>query len=116
MSMNASFILAEDRLDLTFQGDLDLTLSDSVCRLLANIPAGLLTCIIDLTRIERVFDSGIALLWMIGERLDRIGARMLVLSDHPLILQQLPRIMANVLMIIPLDIDNVTDHRKSRRV
>jgi ABC-type transporter Mla MlaB component len=69
MPMSTSFIPSEDRLDLSFHGDLDLTMSEEVCRVFASIPVSLRTCIMDLTGLDRVFDSGLALLWMLNERL-----------------------------------------------
>jgi ABC-type transporter Mla MlaB component len=103
MPLITSFIPSEDRLDLSFDGDLDLTITEDVCQVSALIPATLRTCIMDLTRLERVFDSGIALLWMLNERLQHIGATVVVLSDHPEILRRIPRIMSNVLSVVPKD-------------
>ncbi len=106
MPMSTAFIPAEDRLDLSFHGDLDLTLSEDVCQVFASIPTSLQTCIMDLTGLERVFDSGIALLWMLNERLQQIGATVVVLSDHPEIQQRIPRVMSNVLSVTPQDSPN----------
>lgn len=103
MSMSTSFIASEDRLDLSFHGDLDLTISEDVCQVFANIPVSLRTCIMDLTGLDRVFDSGLALLWMLNERLKRIGATVVVLSDHPDILRRIPLIMSNALNVVPKD-------------
>ena len=105
MPMITSFIASEDRLDLSFHGNLDLTMTEEVCQLFASIPSTLRTCIMDLTGLERVFDSGMALLWLLNERLKRIGATVVVLSDHPEILQRIPRIMSNALSVVPQDSD-----------
>ena len=72
MSLETSFIHAEDRLDLTLHGRLDLTLALEIADLLRALPAGLRTCILDLTLVDRVFDSGLALLWMLDARLHRL--------------------------------------------
>ncbi len=104
MPLTVSFIPNEDRLDLAFEGDLDLTLSNPMCRIFAELPANLQTCILDLTRLERVFDSGLALLWMLNERLQQIGARVVVLSDRPEMLGHLLRILHNALGVIPQDV------------
>lgn len=104
MPMNTSFIPSEDRLDLSFYGDLDLTISEDVCRVSADIPLSLRTCILDLTHLDRVFDSGIAMLWMLNEQLKRIGTTVVVLSDHPDILRRVPRIMTNALNVVPQDV------------
>lgn len=103
MTMITSFIASEDRLDLCFYGDLDLTITEEVCQLFAVIPSTLRTCIMDLTGLERVFDSGIAMLWLLNERLKLIGATVVILSDRPEILQRIPRIMGNVLSVVPQD-------------
>ena len=103
MPLTTSFIASEDRLDLSFHGNLDLTITDDILRVFAAIPANLQTCIMDLTRLDHVFDSGLALLWMLNERLQHIGARVVVLSDHPEILQRIQRIMSNVLSVVPKD-------------
>lgn len=103
MPMISSFIPSEDRLDLSFNGNLDLTITEDVCLVFAAIPATLQTCIMDLTRLDRVFDSGLALLWLLNERLKQIGARVVVLSDHPEILRRIPSIMSNVLSVVPQD-------------
>ncbi|TCT23734.1 anti-anti-sigma regulatory factor [Thiobaca trueperi] len=103
MPMSTSFIPSEDRLDLSFHGDLDLTMSEDVCQVFASIPASLRTCIMDLTGLDRVFDSGLALLWMLNERLKRIGAIVVVLSDHPDIQRRIPLIMSNALNVVPKD-------------
>lgn len=103
MPMSTSFIASEDRLDLSFQGDLDLTISEEVCLIAENIPTGLRTCIMDLTRLDRVFDSGIALLLMLNERLQRLGCTVVLLSDHPDILRRAPLIMTNAVTVVPQD-------------
>lgn len=103
MPMITSFIESEDRLDLSFHGDLDLTITEEICQLFAAIPSTLRTCILDLTGLERVFDSGMALLWLLNEQLKHIGATVVVLSDHPEILQRIPRIMSNALSVVPQD-------------
>ena len=103
MPMITSFIASEDRLDLSFHGNLDLTLTEEICQLFASLPSTLRTCILDLTGLERVFDSGMAMLWLLNERLKIIGATVVVLSDHPEILRRIPRVMSNALSVIPQD-------------
>jgi anti-anti-sigma regulatory factor len=83
MSLNVSYIPQESRLDLSFHGNLDLTLSQDVCEVLSTMPADLECCIIDLAEIDRLFDSGVALLQALHRRLKQIGAMVVILSDHP---------------------------------
>ncbi|MBK1723193.1 hypothetical protein [Thiocystis violacea] len=111
MPMITSFIASEDRLDLSFHGNLDLTITEEVCQLFTAIPSTLRTCIMDLTGLDRVFDSGMALLWLLNERLKRIGATVVILSDHPEILKRVPRIMSNALSVIPQDSGLATQMR-----
>lgn len=103
MPMMTSYIPSEDRLDLLFHGDLDLTISEDACRVFVEIPSTLRTCIMDLTGLERIFDSGLALLWMLNERLRRIGATVVVLSDRPELQRRLPLIMSNAFNVVPKD-------------
>jgi ABC-type transporter Mla MlaB component len=93
MSVRVSFVPKEDRLDLCFEGNLDFTVSHELCGIGAHIPASLRTCVMDLTRVQRVFDSGIALLRMLSGKLSRVGASVVVLSDHPDVRRQIPLIL-----------------------
>ena len=103
MPMSVTFIPEEDRLDLSFDGNLDLTMSEDLCVLSSNIPASLRTCVLDLTRVERVFDSGLALLQLLCTGLRRVGATLVVLGDHPEIKRCISRVVGNVLYVSPLD-------------
>jgi anti-anti-sigma regulatory factor len=83
MPVSVSFGPKDERLDLYFNGNLDITVSHELCRIGAHIPASLRTCVMDLTGVQRVFDSGIALLRMLSAKLHRVGASVVVVSDHP---------------------------------
>lgn len=83
MPMSVSFIPEEELLDLSFEGNLDLSVTSAVCQVVPDLRASLKTCIMDLTRVERVFDSGIALLRMLSKHLHGAGATVVVLTDHP---------------------------------
>jgi hypothetical protein len=93
MPVSVSFVPKENRLDLSFDGNLDITVSNVVCGVGSHIPASLGTCVLDLTRVQRVFDSGIALLRMLTAKLHRAGARVVVVGDHPDLRRQLPTIL-----------------------
>jgi hypothetical protein len=99
MPLHVSYIAPESRLDLGFHGNLDLTLSQNVCDICGDVPADLRCCIIDLTNIERLFDSGVALLQTLHRRLVEIGATVVILSDHPEIRAWFPSIVRR-----PLDV------------
>ena len=103
MSIDVSFIPEEDRLDLSFDGNLDLTIAEALCSVMSRIPSGLRTCILDLTRVDRVFDSGMALLQMLCRGVRRVGATVVILGDHPEVRQCISRVMANALYVSPMD-------------
>lgn len=82
MPMNASFVPEEELLVLMFDGNLDLTLSNDVFGVVPRLSDDLKTCIMDLTQVDRMFDSGIALLRMLSGTLRAAGTTVVVLSDH----------------------------------
>jgi anti-anti-sigma regulatory factor len=89
MPMKVSFVREGNLLDLSFEGNLDLTGTHAVCSIVPQIQNELKTCILDLTRVERVFDSGIALLRMLSRNLHQMGATVVVLGTHPDLRQHL---------------------------
>ena len=97
MPLESKFTPAEERLDLAVYGRLDLSLTQSVTDLLQETPQALRTCVIDLTRVEQSFASGLALLWLLDKRFSRRGVRILVLADDQHLLQQLPMAMRHAL-------------------
>jgi ABC-type transporter Mla MlaB component len=94
MPMTASFISEEERLDLCFEGTLDLRLAMDICDICKHLSASLQSCIIDLHGVDRVFDSGVALLQMLCARAQRLGAIVLVLSDDPKVRRRIPVILS----------------------
>ncbi|WP_295385171.1 STAS domain-containing protein [uncultured Thiodictyon sp.] len=83
MSMISVYTPDDDLLELAFEGTLDLTMSNEVFGIDPQFRNGLRTCIMDLTRVDLVFDSGIALLSMLSRDLRRSGATVVLLADHP---------------------------------
>ena len=81
MSVYASYIEEEDRLDLSFDGNLDVSVSRDVCDICKRVAAGLKSCIVDLSAVERIFDSGVAMLQMLYRRMTALGATVVFLSD-----------------------------------
>jgi len=81
MSVHVSFIPEESRLDLYFDGNLDVSVWQDVCDTCRGASPSLKSCIVDLTGVERVFDSGIALLGMLYRRLRQLGATVIFLTD-----------------------------------
>lgn len=95
MAMHSDYIDEEGRLDLHFDGNLDLTVSQGICEVCREALPDLRSCIIDLSGVERIFDSGIALLKMLYGRLRELGAVVVVLSDDPRICQRFPMCRAS---------------------
>jgi ABC-type transporter Mla MlaB component len=73
----------EDRLDLTLEGNLDLTLTRQLKEACRFVDERLQTCIIDCTRVARVFDSGKALLWLLVKQLAQRRVRLVIIGEPP---------------------------------
>ena len=82
MPVHTSYIAAEDRLDLVFDGNLDVSVSQEIWDICRHASSDLRTCIIDLSGAERLFDSGVALLQMLYRRLNDLGTIVVILSDR----------------------------------
>lgn len=82
MPVNVSYIRNEDRLDLILKGNVDVTISQDICDVCRQLPAELRVCIIDLSDVECLFDSGVALLQMLHGRLVERGVMVVFLSDR----------------------------------
>jgi ABC-type transporter Mla MlaB component len=80
MLLHSAYIAQENRLDPCFQGSLDLTVALDIAHVCKALPSNLNHCIIDLTEIERLFDSGLALLQALHRKLVAGGANVLILS------------------------------------
>jgi len=90
MPMHANFISDESRLDLSFSGNLDVSVSQDICAIYNSVPVHLRACIIDLYNIDRLFDSGVALLEMLHRRLVEKDVIVVILSDDSEILERMP--------------------------
>ena len=93
MPVHASYIKEEDRLDLSFDGNLDLSVSQDICDVCRYASPNLKSCIIDLSGVERLFDSGVALLQMLYRRLNALGTIVVILSDSHEFRKKIPVIM-----------------------
>ncbi len=85
MSVTTEIIPDEDRLDITFEGKLDVTVWQGVCDACKHLPAHVQACIVDLTRVERVFDSGIAILGLLYRRMRSLGTTVIFLCDDAIV-------------------------------
>lgn len=73
----------EERLDLTIEGNFDLRLSDDMQCVYGLIDDRLRLCVVDATRVSRLFDSGIGLMLLLLERLHAAKAALIVIGDLP---------------------------------
>ncbi len=85
MSVTIKVIPDENRLDITVEGKLDLTAWRGVCDACRHPPANVQACIVDLTRVGRVFDSGIAILGLLYRRMRSLGTTVVFLCDDAVI-------------------------------
>ncbi len=92
MPMHVAYIAQEARLDLIFQGNVDITLSQDICEVCRQLRPDLQYCIIDLSHAERLFDSGVALLQLLHCHLVEMGTTVVILSDRPEIRDRIPTI------------------------
>lgn len=81
MPATITFIPEDDRLDVSFEGNLDVTVWQAVCDACRRPEPDLKACIVDLTAVGRVFDSGIAVLGLLCERMRVLGTTVVFLSD-----------------------------------
>jgi len=92
MPMHMSYVNEAFRLDLSFSGNLDVSLSQEIRGICNSVPVGLRSCIIDLSGVDRLFDSGMALLKMLHRCLVKNDVFVVVLSDSPKVREHIPTI------------------------
>jgi ABC-type transporter Mla MlaB component len=81
MGMSFAYHSDEGRLDITIEENLDLTQTRQILQAQGYIDDQLQTCVIDCTRVGRVFDSGKALMLMLFERLAQFRVRLVMIGD-----------------------------------
>jgi ABC-type transporter Mla MlaB component len=69
------------RLYLTIEGNLDLTLTSQILAACEFVDGGLVICVIDATKVARVFDSGLAVLMLLASRLEQFRVRLVIIGD-----------------------------------
>jgi len=82
MSVYASYVEEEDRLDLSFHGNLDFGVSHSIFDIVRSVSSSLQSCIIDLSEVRHVFDSGMALLRTLCCRLRDLEVTIVILGNR----------------------------------
>jgi ABC-type transporter Mla MlaB component len=98
MSIQVIHSREENRLDLTLEDDLDLTLVGQFLDAYQVIDDQLETCVIDCTRVARVFDSGLALILLLLEKLEKYGVRLIILGEVPGLYNDSLQLSGNLLM------------------
>lgn len=83
MSIQVTYYQEEDRLDLIVDENLDLTLSRQILDACQFIDERLLTCVIDCSRVVRIFDSGLALMLLLLKKLKRFRVRLVLIGEIP---------------------------------
>jgi anti-anti-sigma factor len=86
MSVNMSFTPESEFLELYFEGKLDVTMTREVFEIIPiiyKLEDAVQTCVLDLTQVDQVCDSGMALLYTLNGALRRAGATVVVLGEHP---------------------------------
>ena len=96
MPVYVSYIADEKRIDLVFKGNLDLNLSQEIWGICRSASPNVKSCIIDLSSVHHVFDSGIALLQLLYLRLSELGIIVVILSDHPKVQERIPILAQNL--------------------
>ena len=81
MSLSVTYAPEQAVLNLRFAGNLDVSAAMPVCDLCKRVPKDMERCVLDLSRVERVFDSGFALLQMLYRRLARHGTKIRVVGN-----------------------------------
>ena len=90
MPVHIVFIEDQDRLDLTFDGNLDFSIARDVFAIRGSLPVNLKRCVMDLSGVDRVFDSGVALLQVLFKRFDELGVEIDVSAGRPEITKRIP--------------------------
>jgi anti-anti-sigma regulatory factor len=81
MSLDVAHYPEEDRIDIKIEGSLDLTLTNQILDVCRLVDAGVVICVIDATRVRRVFDSGLAVLILLMNRLAQYRVKLVILGD-----------------------------------
>jgi ABC-type transporter Mla MlaB component len=81
MAMSVAYYAEEGRLDITIADNLDLTQTREILKAQGFIDDQLQTCVIDCTRVGRVFDSGKALILMLFDQLARFRVKLVMIGE-----------------------------------
>lgn len=90
MPIHTSFIEDQGRLELTFHGNLDFGITRDIFAIRRNLPVNLKRCVMDLSGVDRVFDSGVALLQVLCTRFNDLGVEIDISAGTPEITMRIP--------------------------
>ena len=91
MPIKISYCAAENHANLIFGGSLDVSLSQDIRVICRNLSSCVKSCTVDLSAVENMSDSGVALLQVLCVHLSERGI-VLTLSDNPHIRRLIPHI------------------------
>ena len=83
MSIKIAHYPDEERLDLTLAETIDLSLSQQVIEAAQYVNEHLRVCIIDCSRVAYVFESGLALMASLIEKMKKSGVEVILIGDAP---------------------------------
>ena len=82
MPLHVALCEEQGRLDLTFDGNLDFSITREIFAVRQRVNAELVSCVMNLTNVERVFDSGVALVQILCNRCSELGVRVEIKTDQ----------------------------------
>ena len=93
MAVNINLYSNNTLMILRFDKRLDFSVTREICTVCERIVPGVKRCILDTGEVERVFDSGVALLSMLCKHLRQLGAEISFRRLHPDLQRHLPYIL-----------------------
>lgn len=81
MGMRLKHDPKEDRLSLIIEDNLDLTLTGKILEACEYVNENLALCVIDCTRVCKVFDSGIAVMRLLMRKIEQYRVKLVILGE-----------------------------------
>ena len=82
MPLHVSLREDQERLDLAFDGNLDFSITPEIFAVRQRLSVELASCVMDLSNVERVFDSGVALVQILCNRCSELGVRVEIKTNQ----------------------------------
>lgn len=83
MSVEVIHDTERNKLELVISGNLDLSVAFHLFGACAYVDERLQTCVIDITQVSRVFDSGVALILVMLKRMQKFQVQLVIVGDIP---------------------------------